>query len=70
MEESLSELMGQFKWHWSLEKVSEGVPHKYWDRWIVYDTDTGDALGDATTPEQAIYMALHKPLNAIIDAES
>jgi len=59
--ETLDELMKQFKWHWSLEKCSEGEPHEVWDRWLVWN-ENGDVIADATTPQEAAYNALNNPL--------
>lgn len=51
----LIELVWQMKWHWSLEKVSGASSD---ERWCIFDTDTGNILSDACSPEEAIMNAL------------
>lgn len=51
----LVELVRQMKWHWSLERVSRT---SLGERWCVFDTDTGNTLSDAGSPEEAIINAL------------
>jgi hypothetical protein len=48
-----------FKWHWSLEKISESFNG---DRWCVFDTDELVTLSDEATPEEAIRKAIVSPL--------
>lgn len=55
----LGELVLKMKWHWSLEKCSQG---SLGELWCIYDTDTGETLSGAETPEDAITNALTKPL--------
>jgi hypothetical protein len=51
----LVELVQQMKWHWSLERVAST---SFGERWCVFDTDTGNILSDAASPEEALIHAL------------
>ena len=59
---SLENLMQQFKWHWTLVKVSEGIPQAFWDRWVIYD-ENDEAIGDDAVLKKALEQAIYHPLN-------
>jgi len=50
-----NDVLSSIEVHWSLERIND-------DRWCVYDTDSGETLSDANTPEDAIANAHISPL--------
>lgn len=50
-------VVSQMKWRWALEKVSEPA------RFVVFDTNTCEPLGEGSSPFEAVSNAISRPAN-------